>query len=64
MMLKLTISDTKNQDTQRRRINALLAAYSTGYGDELPDVDSVPDGKVFYASGVGYQSRNGGWVAL
>lgn len=60
----LTIADTKNQETQRKRINALLALYAPGYGPALPDVDDVPDGKIFYESGIGYQKQNGVWVNL
>lgn len=60
----LSIADTKNQETQRRRINRLFKIYSPGYGSALPSVDDQPDGRIFYASGVGYQLRSGAWVAL
>lgn len=64
-MPALTISDTKNQETQRKRINALFRLYGPGYGASLPPIDDdQPDGRIFYASGVGYQLRNGAWVAL
>ncbi len=63
-MFKLSIADTKNYDTQRRRINTLLSDYAPGYGDELPDVESKPDGALFYIGSQGYQLREGVWVAL
>lgn len=64
MILFLTISDTKNQETQRKRINALLATYGTGYGSALPSADLSPEGRLFYVGSQGYQNRSGAWVAL
>ena len=64
MMLFLTISDTKNQETQRKRLNALFAAYSPGYGSALPSADLSPEGRLFYVGSQGYQNRSGAWVAL
>jgi hypothetical protein len=64
MMLFLTISDTKNQETQRKRLNALFAVYSPGYGSALPDAADSPDGRLFYIGSQGYQNRSGAWVAL
>lgn len=64
MPYALTIADTKNQETQRKRINALLALYAPGYGPTLPDVDDVPDGKIFNEGGILYQKQNGAWVSL
>lgn len=63
-MLKLSISDTKNADTQRRRINTLLGVYAPGYGSALPDPLDKPDGALFYIGSQGYQNRNGVWTAL
>ncbi len=64
MMLFLTIADTKNQETQRKKINALFEAYVPGYGSALPDVADSPDGRLFYIGSQGYQNRSGAWVAL
>lgn len=64
MILFLTIADTKNQETQRKRINALLAVYAAGYGSALPDAADSPDGRLFYIGSQGYQNRSGAWVAL
>lgn len=64
MILFLTIADTKNQETQRKRINALLAVYAPGYGSALPDAADSPDGRLFYIGSQGYQNRSGAWVAL
>lgn len=61
---QLSISDLKNPDLMRRRLNTLLALYAPGYGPTLPDVDDVPDGKIFYEGGIGYQKRDGAWEAL
>jgi hypothetical protein len=64
MILFVTIADTKNQETQRKKINALLSAYAPGYGSALPDVADSPDGRLFYIGSQGYQNRSGSWVAL
>jgi hypothetical protein len=64
MILFVTISDTKNQETQRKKINTLLSAYGPGYGSALPDVADSPDGRLFYIGAQGYQNRSGTWVAL
>lgn len=64
MILFLAISDTKNQETQRKKINALLSVYGPGYGSTLPDVADSPDGRLFYIGSQGYQNRSGAWVAL
>jgi hypothetical protein len=64
MTLFLSISDTKNPQTQRRRINALLVDYAPGYGSALPDAADSPDGRLFYIGAQGYQNRSGAWVAL
>jgi len=64
MALFLTIADTKNQETQRKRINALLALYGPSYGSTLPDAADSPDGRLFYIGAQGYQNRSGAWVAL
>lgn len=63
-MHKLTIADTKNLDSQRRRINTLLASYAPSYGSALPDPLDKPDGALFYIGAQGYQLREGAWVAL
>lgn len=60
----LTIADTKNQETQRKRINTLLALYAPGYGSALPSAALSPDGRLFYVGAQGYQNRSGAWVAL
>ena len=64
MTLFLSINDTKNPQTQRKRINALLETYAPGYGSALPDADESPDGRLFYIGSQGYQNRSGTWVAL
>jgi len=64
MILFLTIADTKNQETQRKKINALFEAFAPGYGSALPDVADSPDGRLFYIGSQGYQNRSGAWVAL
>jgi len=64
MILFLTIADTKNQETQRKRLNALFAAYAPSYGSALPDAADSPDGRLFYIGSQGYQNRSGSWVAL
>jgi len=64
MVLALRISDTKNQETQRKRINTLLADYAPSYGSALPDPALSPDGRLFYVGTQGYQNRSGAWVAL
>jgi hypothetical protein len=64
MILFLTISDTKNQETQRKKLNALLKAYAPGYGSALPDAEDSPDGRLFYIGSQGYQNRSGAWVAI
>lgn len=64
MILFLTIADTKNQETQRKRINALFSAYAPDYGSTLPDPLDKPDGALFYIGSQGYQNRSGAWVAL
>jgi len=64
VILFLTIADTKNQETQRKKINALFEAYVPGYGSTLPDVADSPDGRLFYIGSQGYQNRSGTWVAL
>lgn len=63
-MFQLALSDTKNPDTQRKRINRLLALYGPSYGSALPDPLDKPDGALFYIGAQGYQLREGAWVAL
>jgi hypothetical protein len=60
----LTIADTKNQETQRKKLNTLLAIYGTGYGSSLPSATLSPEGRLFYVGSQGYQNRAGTWVAL
>ena len=64
MILFLTIADTKNQETQRKKINALFSVYGAGYGSALPDAADSPEGRLFYIGSQGYQNRSGAWVAL
>jgi hypothetical protein len=64
MTFALTINDTKNQQTQRQRINRLLTTYAPGYSSALPDPADSPDGRLFYIGSQGYQNRSGVWVAL
>jgi hypothetical protein len=64
MILFLTISDTKNQETQRKKINALFSVYGPSYGSALPDAADSPEGRLFYIGSQGYQNRAGAWVAL
>lgn len=63
-MFQLSISDTKNTETQRKRINTLLRLHAPGYGDTLPDPEETPDGALFYIGSQGYQLREGVWTAL
>lgn len=63
-MKLLSISDTKNIDTFRKRINSALESVSAGYGSALPSALPVDDGKLFVVSGTIYQNQNGAWVAL
>jgi hypothetical protein len=64
MILFVTISDTKNQETQRKKINSLLSMYAPGYGSALPAAADSPDGRLFYIGAQGYQNRSGAWVAI
>ncbi len=64
MSLFLTIADTKNQETQRKKINALFSVYGPSYGSALPDAADSPEGRLFYIGSQGYQNRSGAWVAL
>ena len=64
MTFALTINDTKNPETQRKRINRLLALYGPSYGSTLPAVADSPDGRLFYIGSQGYQARDGAWVSL
>jgi hypothetical protein len=64
MILFLTIADTKNQETQRKKINALFSVYGPSYGSALPDAADSPEGRLFYIGSQGYQNRSGAWVAL
>ncbi len=64
MSLFLTIADTKNQETQRKKINALFSVYGPSYGSALPDAADSPEGRLFYIGSPGYQNRSGAWVAL
>lgn len=64
MTLFLSINDTKNPQTQRKRINTLFEAYAPGYGSALPDAADSPEGRLFYIGSQGYQNRSGAWVAL
>ncbi len=64
MSLLLTIADTKNQETQRKKINALFSVYGPSYGSALPDAADSPEGRLFYIGSQGYQNRSGAWVAL
>lgn len=63
-MIKLAISDTKNIDTFRRKINQAVESVAAGYGSALPDPMEAEDGRLFYIGAQGYQNRNGAWVAL
>jgi len=62
--LFLSINDTKNPQTQRKRINTLLQTYAPGFGSALPDPADSPEGRLFYIGAQGYQNRAGAWVAL
>ena len=64
MSLFLTIADTKHQETQRKKINALFSVYGPSYGSALPDAADSPEGRLFYIGSQGYQNRSGAWVAL
>jgi hypothetical protein len=63
-MKLLAISDTKNIDTFRRKINGALESVAAGYGSALPSAFPSDDGRLFYVGSQGYQNRNGTWVAL
>lgn len=60
----LSINDTKNQETQRKRLNRLFEVYGPGYGSALPSASAYPSGKLFYVGSQGYQNRSNIWVAL
>ncbi len=64
--MPISITDTKNIETFRKMINRELIAYAPGYGPELPPVEQVVDGKIFYDTNtrIGYQKRDGIWEAL
>lgn len=64
MTFFLTIGETKNQETQRKKLNTLLATYGAGYGSSLPSAELSPEGRLFYVGSQGYQNRLGVWVAL
>jgi hypothetical protein len=61
---KLAISDTKNPQIMRQKVNRLLELYAPGFGDALPDASLSPNGRLFYVGTQGYQNRNGLWVAI
>lgn len=64
MTFFLSLGDTKNQDTQRKRLNRLYALYAPDYGSALPSASAYPSGKLFYVGSQGYQNRSNTWVAL
>lgn len=53
-MIQLSISDTKNIDTMRRKINRMVGV--AGYGD-LPDPEEAVDGALFVSGGTLYQNQ-------
>jgi len=61
-VMPISIDDTKNINTFRRRINQHLS----GYGDELPDPAQSRDGRIFVVmpAKTQYQLQDGVWVAL
>ena len=58
----ISITDTKNIETFRKKINASLS----GYGDDLPDPALSEDGRIFVLTPGNdqYQLQDGVWVAL
>jgi hypothetical protein len=60
----ISIDDTKNIQTLRKKINVNLP----GYGAVLPDPDFQPDGRLYVVGGVIYQNQLVAtvptWVAL
>lgn len=62
--MPISIDDTKNIQTFRKKINANLP----GYGDSLPLVEFQPDGRLYVVAGVIYQNQLVAdvptWVAL
>lgn len=63
-MKLLALSDTKNIDTFRRKVNAAVESVAAGYGSALPSALADEDGRLFYIGSQGYQNRGGTWVAL
>ena len=64
MIYVISISDTKNIDTFRRKLNQALAGLAVGYGSSLPSATSANDGALFAVGSQLYQNQSGSWVAL
>jgi hypothetical protein len=64
MIYVISVADTKNIDTFRRKLNVALAGLSAGYGSALPSATAANDGRLFAVGSQLYQSRSGSWVAL
>jgi hypothetical protein len=64
MIYVISISDTKNIDTFRRKLNVALSGLAAGYGSALPSASAANDGKLFAVGAQLYQNQAGSWVAL
>lgn len=64
MIYVISISDTKNIETFRKKINVALAGLAAGYGSALPTASAGSDGHLFAVGSQLYQNQSGSWVAL
>jgi len=64
MIYVISISDTKNIDTFRRKLNQALAGLAVGYGSSLPSATLANDGVLFVLGNQLHQNQGGSWVAL
>ena len=64
MIYVISVADTKNIMTFRKKINEALAGLAAGYGSALPVASAGSDGHLFAVSSQLYQQQDGAWVAL
>lgn len=64
MIYIISIADTKNIETFRKKLNVALAGLAVEYGSSLPSASSQPDGALFVEGNQLYQNQNNAWVAL
>ena len=64
MVYVISVSDMKNAETLRKKLNLALAGLNAEYASALPSAATQPDGKLFAVSNQLYQNQNNTWVAL